>query len=245
MDRLIYTTLSGLQRASEAQAVTAHNLANAQVPGFRREMAALAPAWAVGEGSALTTRVQSGGESPHDLLHAGRTEVTGAPLDIAMDGGAWLAVQRGDGTEGLTRRGDLRIDGEGRLLTGDGRPVLSDEGPVLLPPNASDIGIDRAGRVTARLTQEGPPITLARLRLVSPEPATLKREADGLFTTAEPLPGDPLASVTPGAIERSNVEPTAALIELIQQSRQFEMQTKLLSTARELDEGSAALMRIE
>jgi flagellar basal-body rod protein FlgF len=41
------------------------------------------------------------------------------------------------------------------------------------------------------------------------------------------------------------VEPAAALVELVQQSRSFELQTKLLSAAREMDEGSAALMRVE
>ena len=37
MDRLIYTALTGLQRATEALGVTANNLANLGTPGFRRQ----------------------------------------------------------------------------------------------------------------------------------------------------------------------------------------------------------------
>lgn len=247
MDRLIYTALTGLQRASEAQAVTANNLANAAVPGFRREMAALSHGWLRDDpgGAALSARVQSGAESPHDLLHAGRVEASGNPLDIAMNEGAWLAVVGADGQESLTRRGDLRIDAEGRLLTGDGRQTQGEDGPIRLAIGFADVSIDATGAVRTRPAPDAPFITVARLRLVSPDPATLARQPDGSFRTPEPLPGDPLASVTPGALERSNVEPAAALVELIQQSRSFEMQTRLISTARELDESSAGLMRIE
>lgn len=243
MDRLVYTALSGLQRAQEAQAVTAHNLANAGTPGFRREMAALSAGWLSSEGAALSARVQSGGESPHDLLRAGRIELTGNPLDVAMDGGAWLAVADGQGNDALTRRGDLRFDGEGQLLTGDGRPVLGEDGPIRIAAGFASVRIGRDGSVETRATPEAPYLSVARLRLVSPDPATLERGADGLFRS----PGaqaDPLATVTTAAVERSNVDPTASLVELIEQSRAFELQTKLLGAAREMDEGTAALMRI-
>ena len=244
MDRLIYTALSGLQRATEAQAVTANNLANAQVPGFRREMAALSAGWTVSDGAALSSRVQSGGESPHDLMNPGRVEHTGGRLDVAMDGDAWLAVSGSDGGESLTRRGDLRLDAEGRLLTGDGRPVLGEDGPITVPAGAAEVAIDRSGSIRTRAAADAPFVSIGKLRLVSPDPATLTRQPDGLFRPPQPLDADPTATVTNGAIERSNVEPSAALVELIQQSRSFELQTRLITTARELDEGSAALMRV-
>ncbi|MBS3960365.1 MAG: flagellar hook-basal body complex protein [Sandarakinorhabdus sp.] len=243
MDRLVYTALTGLQRMQEAQAVTAHNLANAATPGFRREMTALSAGWIASEGSALTARVQSGGESPHDLLRAGRVEATQNPLDVAMNGGAWLSVADGQGADALTRRGDLRLDGEGRLLTGDGRPVLGEDGPIQIATGFASVRIGRDGSIETRAGSEAPFVPVARLRLVSPDPATLERGADGLFRSEGAAP-DPLATVTTGAIERSNVDTTASLVELVEQSRAFEVQTKLLTAAREMDEGTAALMRI-
>lgn len=247
MDRLIYTALTGLQRAAESQAVTANNLANASVPGFRREMAALSHAWLdrAETGSALAARVQSGAESPHDLQNPGRIEVTDNPLDIALNDGAWLAIAAADGSERLTRRGDLRIDAEGRLTTGDGRQALGDDGPIQLAAGTTEVRIDRSGTIQTRLTPDAPFRPVARLRLVSPDPAALTRQPDGGFVTPEALPSDPLATVTTGAIERSNVEPSAALVDLIQQSRSFELQTRLITTARELDEASAGLMRFD
>ena len=47
-----------------------------------------------------------------------------------------------------------------------------------------------------------------------------------------------------GTLEQSNVDPTAILVEMVEAQRLFDMRTKLVSTAREVDEGSAALMRI-
>ncbi len=247
MDRLVYTALTGLQRNWEAQAVTAHNLANAGTPGFRRAAASLSPGWlAPGPGgAALAPRVQSGGEAPHDLLRAGPVETTGNPLDIAMNGGAWLAVRDADGGEGLTRRGDLRLDATGRLVTADGWQVLGTEGPIQLAAPASAVRIARDGTVEARGGADAPFVAVARLRLVSPDPAELARGPDGLFRTAAPLEADPAATVTPGALERANVEASAALVELVEQTRRFEFQTRLVAVARELDEGSARLMRVE
>jgi len=246
MDRLIYTALTGLQRNQEAQSVTAHNLANAQTPGFRREMAALSSGWLdTGGGSgALATRVQSGGESPHDLLRSGKVEATENPLDVALDGGAWLAVEDTGGEEALTRRGDLRLDAEGRLTTGDGHPVLGDGGPIQIAAGFAEVRITRSGAVETRVDAEAPFIEAARLKLVSPDPATLARSQDGLFR-APLMEADPLATVTTSAIERSNVDPNLSLVELVEQSRAFEMQTKLIAAAREMDEGTASLMRVQ
>lgn len=246
MDKLIYTALTGMQRADERQQVTAHNLANAQTPGFRREMAALASGWLSPGGAALSSRVQSGGEAPHDLLKTGRIEMTGNELDIAMNGGAWLTVGDDQGEPALTRRGDLRFDAEGRLLTGDGRQVMGADGPIQVGAGFASLRIAPDGEVQARAGNEpdAPFIGLARLQLVSPDPATLARGADGLFR-ADDMTADPVATVTVGAIEHSNVDTTASLVELIEQSRAYEVQTKLLSAAREMDEGTAALMRVE
>ena len=247
MDRLIYTALTGLQRNQESQAVTAHNLANAQTPGFRREMAALSSGWldTSGNSGALATRVQSGGESPHDLLRPGTIETTQNPLDVAMDGGAWLAVEAPGGEEALTRRGDLRMNADGKLSTGDGHAVLGDGGPIQISAGFAAVRITRSGGIETRLNGESPFIEVARLKLVSPDPATLSREADGLFRSSDGQQADPLATVTTSALEKSNVDPNASLVELIEQSRAYEMQSKLIAAAREMDEGTASLMRIQ
>ncbi|WP_448586433.1 flagellar basal body rod protein FlgF [Thermaurantiacus sp.] len=247
MDRLIYTALSAMQRAQEAQGVTAHNLANAHTPGFRREMLSMQQGYLVVRAAAtpLLTRVQAGAEAPHDLLRSGRIETTGRPLDLALEGGAWLAVSDAAGAEAYTRRGDLRLGPDGSLMTGQGQPVRGAEGPIVIAGGFDAIRIASDGRIETRAAFDAPFVEVARLKLVSPPPAALARGPDGLFRAAAPLEADPLARVTIGALETSNVEVAEALVELIEQARGFEMQTKLLAAARELDERTAALMRVE
>ncbi len=247
MDRLIYTALTAMQRATERQAVTAHNLANIETPGFRRELSVMQQGYLVAptDGAALSTRVQAGGEMVHDLLRTGRTVVTGRPLDLMMEGGAWLAVADGRGAEAYTRRGDLHFDADGRLLTGAGEPVLGADGvPIVVAAGAGAVRIAPDGAVETRLAEDQPWVEVARLKLVSPDPGALARGPDGLFRTAAPVAADPLARVRPGAMELSNVDAASVLVELVEQSRGFEIQTRLLSAAREMDEGAARLMRI-
>ncbi len=245
MDRLIYTALTGLQRTQEAQTVTAHNLANLSTPGFRKEMSLLSAGWLTADGGPQSARVQSGGEASVDLFTPGRIEATGRPLDIAMDGDAWLAVADDSGAPALTRRGDLAVNADGGLVTGDGRPVLDEGGgPIRIPADFSSLRIGRDGSIEILPPGEMVWAPVGRLNLQSPPPASMTRGVDGLFRSAEAA-HDPQATLHSGALERSNMEPAEALVELIQQSRMFEMQTKLVSAAREMDEGSASLMRVQ
>ena len=59
------------------------------------------------------------------------------------------------------------------------------------------------------------------------------RGDDGLFRTANNAPAqvDPNVVVVAGAIENSNVNPVTGLVNMISQSRAFEMQMKMLQTA--------------
>ena len=244
MDRLVYTALSGMQRAQEAQAVTANNLANLSTPGFRREMTALSSGWLVAQSPAGSARVQSGGEAPVDLRQPGRVVVTDRSLDIAMEGGAWLGVEDAGGNPALTRRGDLRIDAGGQLVTGSGHAVLGDGGPIQLPSDFASARITRDGSVEILPAGESRWTPVGRLMLQSPPVDTLSRGEDGLFRS--PVgERDPAAVVQVGALEQSNMDAATALVELVEQSRRFELQTKLLTAAREMDEGSAALMRVD
>ena len=58
------------------------------------------------------------------------------------------------------------------------------------------------------------------------------------------LPTDEDATVISGALEGSNVDTSGVLVEMIESQRLFDMRTKLISTAREIDQGGASLMRL-
>lgn len=246
MDRLAYTSLSALRGAMARQATTANNLANANTTGFRAEMSAVRPLWLQG-GAALQSRAPSTGEVMAADMRAGAVSETGRDLDIALEGDALLAVQSNEGDEAYTRRGDLQLSDSGLLTTGDGFPVLGEGGPITLPP-ADKVTIDRDGRIL--IVPEGgdpaQPQEIERLKVVSPTGSKIVKALDGLFRVENggALPQDPGARVISGSLEGSNVEATKALVDMIEASRAWDTQMKLISTAREIDASGADLMRM-
>ncbi|WP_298166833.1 flagellar basal body rod protein FlgF [Novosphingobium sp.] len=245
MDRLIYTAYSGLTGSMVTQAVIASNMANAQTIGFRAEMLNADPMTL--KGPSIEARAMTRGEVRGASMKQGAVIETGNPLDVALTGPTMLAVQGADGEEAYTRRGDLAVDATGVLTNGDGRPVVGDAGPVTVPPGAK-ITIAPDGRVLAALPEapDQPPQEVGRLKLVSTAGSRIEKGLDGLFRVpgSGALPADEEARLQTGSLEQSNVEPTRVLVEMVEAQRLFDMRTKLISTARELDEGGAGLMRL-
>ena len=180
-------------------------------------------------------------------MNSGPVTGTGRDLDIALSGDSLLAVQSAQGEEAYTRRGDLQLSPSGLLTTGDGRPVLGDGGPITIP-SADKVTIGPDGRVLIVPAGGDPasPQELDRLKLVSPGGTPVLKGLDGLFRaeTGGTLPADPDARVTSGQLEQSNVSATQALVDMIDASRSWDMQLKLITSARDLDGASADLMRL-
>lgn len=240
MDRLIYTALTGMRARQAAQAVTANNLANAGVTGFRRELSSLASRYLVGpEGSARVAADDAVTSASND---PGHVTVTGQPLDVAVQGPGWIAVQAADGGEAYTRRGDLRVAPTGVLETGDGHPVIGNAGVITVPAGATP-SIAPDGSVSVRLPGTPAPAVIDRIRLV--DPPDLHKDAAGLFRSESTPDAAPAVRLQTGALEGSNVDTARGLVELIEQSRGFDVTTKLLSATREIDEAGAKLMRLD
>ena len=245
MDHLIYTALSGMAASMTRERVIASNMANAQTIGFRAETLESVPVTLAGGG--LEVRAMNRSRVGGADMKRGPLEQTGRALDVAMQGDALLTVQASDGEEAYTRRGDLSITPTGVLQNGDGLPVIGDSGPVTLPPNAR-VTISPDGTVLASdpATPDAPPAPVARLKLARPGGSPLEKGLDGLFRVpgGGALPADPDARLMTGAVEQSNVDPTQVLIEMVEAQRLFDMRAKLVSTARDLDERGASLMRL-
>jgi len=241
MDRLIYTALTGMRARVAAQAVTANNLANANVTGFRRELSSLASRYLAGPEGA--TRVQADDAVTTASTDSGAITPTGAPLDVAVAGPGWIAVQAGDGGEAYTRRGDLRVAPTGVLETGDGHPVIGNAGVITLPAGEPSIAAD--GSVSVRLPGSAAPAVIDRIRLVDPPAGDLRKDASGLFRTANVPDAAPGVRLQTQALEGANVDTARGLVELIEQSRGFDVSAKLLSATRDIDEAGARLMRLD
>jgi flagellar basal-body rod protein FlgF len=245
MDKLIYVSMIGANSALRAQAANSNNLANINTTGFRADLSAFEAQNVEGPGfksRAVGTRLDSGFSTMQ-----GSVLTSGNPLDIAIQGEGWIAVQAADGTEAYTRAGDLRIDPSGELRNASGRAVLGEGGPILIPPNTS-VTIAANGEVSVIPPGQGPEAqaVVGRIKLVNPPSSELTRGTDGLFRQRNGgiATADPGVRVISGATEASNVNGAAAIVNMIELSRQFEMQMKAIKSAEENARSSQSLLSL-
>lgn len=238
MDRMIYLSMAAAKATMHRQEVVSHNLANVSTNGFRAELAAFRAVPVRGDGA--SSRVYALESTVGYSNAPGTVQTTGRPLDVAVKGNSWLAVQALDGTEAYTRAGALEVNAEGVLTDVQGRPVVGDGGPLTIPANAV-VEVASDGTVSAKVGRERPQ-PLGRLKLVTPE-VPLQRGTDGLFRAADgDLPADPAARLQSGALEGSNVNAVESMVAMIAAARQFEQQMKALQTAEQKEQSATKLL---
>lgn len=246
MDRLIYTAVSGMSDSMIRQRAIASNLANAQTIGFRAETFDSTPIPVRSEDTLGVRTMVSTGVLGADMS-AGSIIETGRALDVAVSNEAMLAVQAPDGSEAYTRRGDLSVSPSGLLVNGEDRPVMGTGGPITLPPG-SNVSISPDGSVVVAdpATPDAPPTVVDKLKLASWQGSPIVKGQDGLFRVrgGGVLPTDEEARVQSGALEQSNVDVTSILVQMVEAQRLFDMRTKLVASAKEIDEAGAGLMRL-
>jgi flagellar basal-body rod protein FlgF len=245
MDRLIYTSMSGSNAASQRQSVLANNLANASTNGFRAEMSTFRSVPLLGDGA--STRVFALQATSGHKDTAGSNQFTGRNLDASAVGQAWFGVQGLDGTEAYTRNGAFEISAEGNLVTGSGLQVLSDSGAPIAVPQGATVTLGTDGTISAKLGNQ-PPSSVGRLKMVTPTAETpIRRGPDGLFraTSGDALTNDPNARLKSGTLEGSNVNTIETMVEMIQVSRHFETQMRLLQNAESNDKAATQLLSVQ
>jgi flagellar basal-body rod protein FlgF len=245
MDKLAYLAMSGAKELMLRQARVANNLANAKSIGFKADLSRTLTAPVIGEG--LDSRAFALTSGAGYATTAGPLITTGKATDVAIEGEGWFVVQAADGQEALTRNGEWEISAGGILQTRSGLPVLGDAGPIVVPPYETlEIGVDGTVSVRPLGAPENTIQVVGRLKLVDPEPQQLVKREDGLFTTqnGETLPPAASVVVRSGVLEGSNVNTVAELTDLIDVSRRFEMQMKMLSQAERNDRALDRLLQV-
>lgn len=130
MDHLIYTAVSGANRSLSQQQIHSNNLANVNTSGFRGDLESALSQQVAGSGydSRYLVQEQNSGVD----MTPGAVRDTGRELDIAIKGNGLIAVGNGN-REVYTRNGQMDVSPDGDL-TINGRPVIGETGPVVLPP---------------------------------------------------------------------------------------------------------------
>jgi len=244
MDKLLYVAMSGAKETLATQEANNYNLANASTTGFKAALSAFQTRSVSGPGFASRAYATAATVGFNDT--PGEQQTTGNALDVAIQGPGFLAVQDLAGNEAYTRAGDLHVDSSGQLVTAGGRPVLSDSGPLAVPP-ASSVSIAADGTVSVIGLGQTPNSVAAvgRIKLVNPPTSSLARGTDGLYRTADGTPAEADASVqlASGVLESSNVNISSCLVNMIELSRRFELQIKALHTADENGQASSKLLQ--
>ena len=244
MDKSLYVAMTGAKGILDAQAVNNFNLANASTTGFKADLAAF-QAQAVA-GSGYASRVYATDSTTGWDQSQGALLTTGRPLDVAVQSQGFIAVQGANGEEAYTRNGDLHLTPEGLLVTSTGQAVLGDNGPITLPPSSS---IKVGGDGTITVLPFGAPAqslaTIGRIKLVNPPPDTLVRQSGGLFQLAAggTAPADASVKLASGVLESSNVDLASAMVNMIDLSRNFDLQVKAMKSADDNAQASSQLLQ--
>jgi len=242
---MIYVAMNGAKGTMMQQGTNNNNLANLNTTGFRADFDTYVSQNVAGPGHdsrSYSTYFNAGVSEK-----SGSIFTTGRDLDIAVDGNGYIAVQDENGEEAYTRAGDLRIGSGGQLQTQGGHSVLGDGGPIAVPPYTRlQIGKDGTLSIQAVGQPASQLIEIDRIKLVSVESSSMKKDLNGLLVPkegAEAVP-DAAVTVTSGALETSNVNAVDSLVTMISLARQFEVQVKLMKAAEENEVASAKLLRM-
>ncbi|HVV43444.1 MAG TPA: flagellar basal-body rod protein FlgF [Nitrobacter sp.] len=172
----------------------------------------------------------------HDFS-GGPTEQTKNPLDVAIDGKAFLVVQTAGG-ERYTRDGALQINAQGQLVTATGNAVLGTNGPIVFQPTDHDVTISDDGTVTVlEGTNNAADSIRGKLRLVNfTQAQRLLKQGSNLYAAGEGNFAQPAtdARVHQGFIERSNVNAVTEMSRMVEVSRAYTQMSTLLQQESDL-----------
>ena len=229
----LYISAEGAQVQSQRMEHLANNLANLETPGFKRDLPTFQArfAEAIQRGQSMpgdgSENDLGGGvklmEVKTDFSHS-TLRHTKMPTDFAVNGDGFFRVLTEDGNELLTRAGNFALNSVGRLITQTGLPVLDDGGAAIELDPDQPWEVQANGRIVQG--DESTPIGLLRAENVD-ELVKVGRNLFRPLGETAPVP-EAERDVRQGYLEQSGVNSTREMMALIETSRAFEANTKLI-----------------
>lgn len=227
MENSIYLGLSRQMVLQTSMSVIANNIANMNTTGFRAQNSVFEqfvsdPRFA---DDPLTFVVDN---RQYQSTDYGAFTQTGNPLNIALNGPGYIAVQLPGGETGYTRDGDFTMRPDGTLVNASDDPILGQGGPITIPADATEISIDENGIVS---TQAG---AVGQIQIVEfANSQTLEPRGNNSYITDAPtlLPDNTV--VRQGFLEGSNVQPVLEMTRMIEILRDFQSTQRLLESEHE------------
>ncbi|WP_462380871.1 flagellar basal body rod protein FlgF [Pseudomonas sp. Marseille-QA0892] len=240
MDRLGYTAMTAASRTMMSLQVRSNNLANVNTPGFRADMERAQAVEVEGYGYDSRHMALVGNNGVN--MAPGPLMATGRDMDFAVQGTGLIALQDGE-AEAYTRHGSLQIDADGRL-TINGRAVLGEGGPIVLPEHDKlEIGSD--GTVSIMPPGDWLMAEVDRIRVVDVPAENLIKNEAGLLVARDGAPAEAVENprLVAGHLESSNVSSIDELVATMSLNRLFETQVKMMKAAEDLSDAGNRMIR--
>ncbi len=169
-------------------------------------------------------------------LSPGPTRQTGNPLDMAIDGKGWFAVQTPDG-ERYTRNGAFVLNSEGDLVTTEGFQVLGDGGPISFDDRDGAIAIGADGTISTEAGEKG------RIRVAEfDNEVLLVPEGSSTFSSPVPPRASDTARVRQGMLEGSNVKPIVEMTRMIEVTRAYTSLSNILEKVEDMRRNAVGIL---
>lgn len=227
MNRGIYPPLAGAITLERRLEVLSHNIGNVHTNGYKKDK----PLFATILGQTSGPPVAGIDLFPlMDALPADRSQGvlvhTGQPLDVALEGEGFLRVKTPDGPR-YFRGGSLYRNVEGILVTHAGDPILGKKGAIRLPPGEVAIEGDGTIRVNQNLVDQ---LLVEQI----PKGDEMAKIGDLYWTSsANGIPAV-ATNVQQGMLEKSNVNPSQDMVELIKVTREYEQMQRAIRAMDEM-----------
>lgn len=227
----LYTGMAGLQAITAQMQAVASNLANSQTPGYEAVQAVTDAQIYQGTNAPVGADVALETLGPD--LKPGPLKQTGDPMNVGIGGNAWLQVQIA-GSTALTRNGSLSISSAGILTDSAGDPILNTNGTPISLPSLAKLQIGTDGTLSGVLASDssGKPQNFGKISLVATPSGRLSALGGSLYKAPA---GTVFAQASDGSLHQgylndSNVDATMAMMDLIDSSRSYQLQTDLMKS---------------
>ncbi len=231
MHKGIFIALSGAILKENQLEVISQNLANSNSLAYKKVRVAFKDYISNPE-SEQDGKIMSALAAVATDFSGGGLNQTGNPLDIALEGNGFIALEKNQ----YTRRGDLKRNPEGYLSTQTGVRVLGQKGPILIPDGKLEIG--KNGEVTVNQSQ------IDTIKVVDfPDKKSLIRLGEDLFQSNQPS-GQAKALVKQGHLEGSNVDIIKEMTQIIMTLREFQAYQKVIQSFDEATSKMTEIARI-
>lgn len=254
------TSASGMIAQQKMVDVIANNLANANTTGFKRSRASFEDVLyetvqgpKVIEGNGVLAPMQIGRGvrlAAVTRIHGnGTMEITGRPLDLAIEGDGFFQVKMPDGKMGYTRDGSFTLNDSGQLVSQAGYQLLPD---VVMPPDASVVTISQNGTISVTAGDSGDPVELGRIELARfANPSGLLALGGNVYVetpaSGQAVTGNPaeegFGRVQQGSLEGSNVEVVQEMTDMIAAQRAYEINARAIRASEDMMKSIDDLIR--